>query len=117
MVSSAAPTSTTNMTGFFISVRGLSFTTQSHSARLMIFLSQSDFDFLTKCSIGSSEGLTCVHQQVLQYRPQTEGREKRKSAYDQNHGNQQACEKWRGHRKSSGGLRHVFLARQASRYG
>jgi hypothetical protein len=37
------PISTTNMTGFFIIFRGLSFAIESMAARRTIFASQSDF--------------------------------------------------------------------------
>src|SRR5580658_8138860 len=45
MVVATLPTSTTNITGFFIMFRGSSFTKESRSARRTIFMSQIDFDF------------------------------------------------------------------------
>src|SRR5882672_3773958 len=42
LVSSAAPISTTNITGFFISVTGFSFMNESHIARRAIAPSQID---------------------------------------------------------------------------
>src|SRR4030088_412628 len=46
MLVATLPTSTTNITGFFIMFRGSSFTKESQSARRTIFKSQMDFDFL-----------------------------------------------------------------------
>ena len=60
----------------------------------------------------SLKHLSGVHQQVLENRAEAERREKSECADDQNHGNEQAAEKRRGHRKGSGGFRHVFLLRE-----
>src|ERR1700676_460624 len=116
MVSSAAPTSTTNITGFFIRVRGSSFTKESRNARLAISASQMDLLFLiwAVMSSASSESLARIHQQVLQNRAQAECGEKGQRADDQNHGDQQAGEQRRGHWKRSQRLRHVLLFGQAS---
>src|ERR1700674_5754884 len=116
MVSSAAPTSTTNITGFFMSVRGFSFANESHIARLAISASQIDLLFFI-CAVMSStpsKSLARIHQQVLQNRTQAEGGEKRQCADDQNDGDQQAGER-RRHRERSQRLRHVFLFSQAAR--
>src|SRR3977135_3044943 len=117
MLSSAAPTSTTNITGFFMSVRGFSFAKESHIARLAISASQIDLPFFVWAvmSSSSSESLARVHQQVLQYRTQAEGGEKRQRANDQNHGDEQAGEQGRGHRKRAQRLRHTVLCTQAAR--
>src|SRR5882757_4448730 len=117
MVSNAAPTSTTNITGFFMSVRGFSFTKESHIARTAISLSQIDLPFFVWAVMSSfsSESLARVHQQVLQDRTQAEGREKRQRANDQNHGDEQAGEQGRGHRKRAQRLRHILLFSQAAR--
>ena len=62
-VVTTAPTSTTNMTGFFIMVRGSSLTTASPSARRMIFASHKLLLFfsamrrLRKFSLPSSAGV------------------------------------------------------------
>src|ERR1700686_5683783 len=45
MVVATLPTSTTNITGFFIMFRGSSLTRESKAARRTIFMSQMDFDF------------------------------------------------------------------------
>src|SRR5579862_6797079 len=97
-----APTSTTNITGFFISVRGLSFTTQSHKARVTIPEVQRDFLagvlFISPPGVcvdsGSiviavliriaSENLSGMHQQVLQNRAQAERRKESERAHNQN---------------------------------
>src|ERR1700688_2248837 len=103
------------MTGFFMSVIGFSFTNESHVARRAIAPSQIDLLFLAWGVIDdSSESLSRVHQQVLEDRAQAECREKSERANDQNDGNQQACEQWRGHRERAGGLRDMFLPHQAS---
>src|ERR1700674_4587489 len=116
MVSSASPTSTTNITGFLMSVRGLSLANESQNARLAIFASQIDLPFLIWAVMSSlsSESLARIHQQVLQNRTQAERGEKGQCADNQNHRDQQAREQWRSHRKCSQRLRHVFLARQAA---
>src|ERR1700680_2056269 len=117
MVRRVAPISTTNITGFFIRVRGSSFTKESHIARLAISASQMDLLFLVWAvmSSASSESLARIHQQVLQNRTQAERGEKSQCANDQNHGDQQAAEQRRGHRECSQRLRHVLLFSQAAR--
>src|SRR6202035_442468 len=117
MVSSAAPTSTTNITGFFMSVRGFSLANESQNARAAICASQIDLPFLTWAvmSFSSSKSLARIHQQVLQDRPQAEGGEKSKRANNQNHRDEQAGEQWRRHRKCAQRFRHVLLFSQAAR--
>src|SRR5262245_57175434 len=86
----AAPTSTTNMTGFFATIRGLSLTSDSHVARLIISGSKSGrvrtpLEMSSACSgglisgLGSSTGtlrvdilehLSIEHLEVLDDRPQ-----------------------------------------------
>src|ERR1700676_2456417 len=116
MVSSAAPTSTTNITGFLMSVRGLSLENKSQNARLAIFASQIDLPFLIWAVMSSlsSESLARIHQQVFQNRTQAERGEKGQCANDQNYRDQQASEQWSCHRERAQRLRHVFLARQAA---
>src|ERR1700674_1760906 len=108
MVSSAAPTSTTNITGFLMSVRGLSLANESQNARLAIFASHIDLPFFiwAVMSSSSSESLARVHQQVLQNRAQAEGGEKGQCANDQNDGDQQASEQRSRHRERAQRLRH-----------
>src|SRR6185437_5433140 len=107
------PISTTNLTGFFIMVSGLSFVKASTIARRMISASKSDLCFFGICSY-----LKCpsgVHQQVLENRAERERRKECERADDHNHPNQQHGEKrrvyWEGPRRS----RHHFLFRKISR--
>src|ERR1700689_3363267 len=124
------PTSTTNITGFFISVRGFSFTNESFTAPPAIPQFHRDFflffaerpgiggsgivviGILTlSCSVDrvvmmASKNLSGMHQQVLEDRAQAERREKCKCADDQDHGNQQKTEKRSCHWKRSRGYRH-----------
>src|ERR1019366_1589574 len=95
-----APISTTNITGFFISVRGFSLMNESRSAPLTIPPVHIDFLF-SLVFIVASENLSGVHQQVFENRTQAERREKRKCTDDQNYGDQQEREERRGHRKGS----------------
>src|SRR4029077_16956106 len=130
-VVTTAPTSTTNITGFFISVRGFSFSNESRSAPATIPPVHRDFFVLlglllssagtliasgvivVPALIGSSpKNLPGVHQQVFQYRSQAQRREKCQSAHDQYHRNQQCREKRRRHRKCACRFRHDFLSRQ-----
>src|SRR6266853_367410 len=87
------PTSTTNITGFFIMVRGSSLTTASTSARRMILASHklllffSAMFFFRKFCLRKlcSECFPCHHQQVFKYRSQTKSREECERAHDHNH--------------------------------
>src|ERR1039457_6756687 len=103
MVSSAAPISTTNITGFFISVRGFSLANESPNARLAISASQIDLLFLVLIVMSSfsSESLARVHQQVLEDRAQAERGEKSQCADNQDDGDEQACEQRCRHPKCS----------------
>src|ERR1700691_437125 len=116
------PTSTTNMTGFFIMVRGSSLTTESTSARRMIFTSHKLLLFFSAILClrkpasdrSASESLACHHEQVFQYGPQTECREKCQCSHDQNYRYQQNREQWCSHWERTRGNRHSFLFRQVA---
>src|ERR1700676_752713 len=130
-----APTSTTNMTGFFINVRGSSFINESRTAPPAIPHVQSDFfrsrDGLPKPGSGivvggsglfclvdcmvmvASKDLSSVHQQVLENRPEAERWEEGKCADDQNYRDQQRGEKRRRHRERASRCGHELLACQA----
>src|SRR6266849_2302190 len=114
----AAPTSTTNITGFFISVRGLSFKAESQTARPTIpevqrdFIASFDLSFMMV-----SKRLPRVHQQVLQNRTQAERREESQRTYNQNHRTQQHCEQRRRHRERARGRGYELLARQVASNG
>src|SRR5580658_2503555 len=107
------PISTTNITGFFISVRGFSLMHESRSAPATMPPVQSDF-LVSRVLMMASENPSGMHQQVLEDRPQAERREKCKRADDQNHGDQQEREQRRGNREGAHRFRHDFLARQIS---
>src|ERR1700730_1726746 len=115
-MSNAAPTSTTNITGFFISVRGFSFTYESQNARVAICASQIDLPFLAWAvmSFSSSKSLARIHQQMFENRAEAEGGEKSQRANDQNYGDEQAGEQRCGHRKCTQRFRHVLLLGQAA---
>src|ERR1019366_9163476 len=101
MVVIAAPTSTTNMTGFFIMVRGFSLTNESLSARFTIGGSNSGRarePFLGISVTGSTAGgvivvaigssapkSACVHQEMFHNRPQRECREESERPHDHDH--------------------------------
>src|ERR1700722_6025065 len=131
------PISTTNITGFFINVRGFSLMNESRSAPLIIPPVQSDFFLRSRettlwlgsgmfagddafCSsvicvvMVASENLSGVHQHLLENRTQAQGREKCKCADNQNHGHQQHGEKRSRNRKGACRFRHELLARQVA---
>src|SRR5271166_3160354 len=111
------PTSTTNMTGFFIMVRGSSLTTASTSARRMIFASHKLLLFFSAMSYlegSASEGFACHHQQVFQYGPQTESREECQRSNDHNDRHQQKGKQRRSDRKRPCRSGHRFLLRQVA---
>ena len=134
-VVTTAPTSTTNITGFFISVRGFSFFTESHNAPLTIPPVHSDFFGRFGLSLPlfgiliasgvivisaliylSSEYFSRMQQQVLQNRPQAQRRKECQRSYDQNHGNEERREERRSHWKSASSFGRDFLLRQVSGY-
>src|ERR1700691_4757884 len=113
------PISTTNITGFFINVRGFSLMNESLNAPATMPPVQSDFllrslettlwegsgrfagdtnsgSWVDGVVMAASENLSGVHQQVLEDRAQAERREKCKCADDQDHGNKQEREQRRG---------------------
>src|SRR5271163_4030930 len=78
IVVTAAPTSTTKMTGFFARVTGFNLTRQSLSARRRISGSKSgraDVSFLEVGDIGLGEELAGVHEEVLNDRAERQSRE------------------------------------------
>src|SRR6266404_209264 len=118
MVVSKAPTSTTNITGFLIIVRGSNLRKESTMALRRIFESASEIGWCCRCSvIASSENLSGMHLQVLENRAQAERREERKGTHNQNGGNEQDREQRAGHGKRPGGSWSNFFLRQVSRDG
>src|SRR5215469_12784658 len=106
------PTSTTNMTGFFIIVRGFSFLIASIEARRTIFASQSDFlrvDMSIDPILFYLEGLACVQQQVLKDWAERKRGEEGQGADDEDDSDEQHGEERRVHREGSGRRRDEFL--------
>src|SRR5690242_10170666 len=105
MVVAAAPTSTTNITGFFAIVRGFSLRKESTIARDKIALSASDFFRICVISeIGSMaalESLSSMHQKMFKNRPEAERRKERQRSDNQHRRNQQPAEQATSHRKGS----------------
>src|SRR6202140_4989555 len=111
------PISTTNMTGFFIMVRGSSLTTASTSARRIIFASHKLLLFLSAMSClrsSASESFPCHHLQMFKYGSQTKSREKCERAHDHNHRHQQNGKQGRSHRERTRRSGHRFLLRQVA---
>src|SRR5712692_2656447 len=99
-VVSTAPTSTTNMTGFFTMMRGCSFANESTIARITIFLSASGLALSwAETFIKSSKRLSCDHEQVLENWAQTQSREESQRAHNQNGGDQQGGKESAGNRE------------------
>src|SRR5215203_1782759 len=113
------PTSTTSITGLPIIFFGLSFLNESTTARLTICAFQIAC-FLVVVIVfslrASSKCFSGVHQQMLDYGSQAEGRKKSQRSYDQDHANQQHCKKRCGDRESSQRWRYQFFRRQVTRY-
>ena len=119
---SAAPTSTTNITGFFATVAGFSFAKDARIARPTISASNNGRDrtslfgssapessrgivlFVPEGAVkagivllplqANSEHLAGVHQIVLHNGTQRQRGKEGQSAYDQHRANQQANEQW-----------------------
>src|ERR1035438_6510094 len=123
-----APTSTTNMTGFFIMWRGLSLTSASVMARLTmggsrrgrerdplrgtIDATSSDGDTVITDILAPQPPL--VHQEMFHDRAQRESREKRQCAHNQHYPHQQHDEHGTVGGEGAGRDRHQFLLRQAA---
>ena len=91
-------------------LRGLSFSSESRSAPRTIFESQIALLTFSCAGHESSEGLSGAHQQVLEYRPQAQGREKCQRADDQMTPISSDREQWRCH----GECAQVMVARISS---
>src|SRR6266436_3847624 len=97
-----APTSTTNMTGFFTIKRGSSFQKESRMALRRILRSTKEVPFAWGFEVmGFSKRLSRVHHQMLENRPEAEGREKGQRADDENYGNKENSEEQPGDRKGA----------------
>src|SRR5208282_1678336 len=118
MLVTTAPTSTTNMTGFFTIFRGSSLTNESRTARRRMPGSVSAL--ARECDVllmKSSENLPRVHQQMLENRSQAQRREKRERAHDQDGGDQQRGEQRPGDPESAQRFRGDLFPGQISRNG
>src|ERR1051325_4261695 len=107
MVVRTAPTSTTNITGFFTIVRGFSYRLESITARESMAVSASDFFLI--CATGSMDtlkNLSCIHQQVCEYRPETQSRKECKGAHDHDGRNEKATEEGPGNGECARGFRN-----------
>src|SRR5690348_6871370 len=104
------PTSTTNMTGLAIILGGFSLRTESRTARRTIFHSQIAFCLAILLSYRLKD-LPCALKQMLQDRPQTQGREESERADDQDHSDQQHGEQRRCNRKRSERRRNILFLR------
>src|SRR5215469_1393850 len=105
MVVMTLPISTTNMTGFFIIERGLSFLIASMEARRTIFASQSDFlrdvDIIGFRFSFYLEGLACLHEEVLKDWAERKRGEEGQRADDENDSDEQHGEERRVHGEGS----------------
>src|SRR5262245_41668058 len=139
MVVIAAPTSTTNITGFFISVSGFSFANEARTARLTISGSNRGRDrasFLGRSEVGSSGGicgvtvgsvvvvamllapkLSAVHQEMLDDRTERKRREEGQRTNDQDGADEQSDEQRSVRGKCSRGRRDFLLGGEASGRG
>src|SRR5580692_4400143 len=136
---SAAPTSTTKMTGFLASVTGFSLTKDSFNARPAISVSnkgRARANFLGRSEVKSSptglggvifggvmvvdmelEQLSLMHQVMLYHGPERKRGKERQSADDDNSAHQQPNEQRSVGRESPAGGGDPFLGGQASGRG
>src|SRR5260221_11316740 len=113
-----APASTTNMTGFLTIKRGSSFQNESTMALRRILRSPNEVPFACGFGVmGSSKGLSGVHQQVIENRPQAERREKSERADDDDHGNKKNGEERPGNREGAQRFRNLLFRGKISRDG
>ncbi len=123
----AAPTSTTNITGFFIIGRGFNLTKESFSARLTIGGSNNGRDREPFWASGLRDPLpepggvivvaiflapqpSSIHKEMLYNRTQRERREKRQRADDHGHAHQQTHKKRTMRWERAGRYRHQFFS-------
>src|ERR1035437_7981448 len=110
-----APTSTMNMTGFFIIRAGFSLVKASTAARERIARSRREVGFVRVTVASPSEELSGAHQEMLHDGAQRKGGEEREGADDQDHADEEHDEDRPVHGKGSDGLRHFLLRRKRSR--
>src|SRR5277367_4745347 len=108
-----APTSTTNITGFLIIMRGFSFQKESTIALRSILPSANELLFAWGAGvIGPSKTLSGVHQQVFQNWAEAQGREEGERAHNKDDADEQDGEQRAGDWKSAQRFRDMFLRRQ-----
>src|SRR5260370_8041733 len=108
-----APTSTTNITGFLIIVRGCNLRNESIAAALKIFGSVRAL--VLDCnawSMSSLERLSREHHQMLENGAETQSREKGQCSHNHDRGNKQNSEKGAGYRERAKRCRSRLLSYQ-----
>src|SRR6202158_6078916 len=110
-----APTSTTNITGFLIIQRGLSFRKESTIALRRILRSANELLLGWGAGVmGASKTLSRVHHQMLQDWAETQRREEREWTDNQDDADEQHGEQRAGHRERAERFGDVFFRRQVS---
>src|SRR5579864_1598210 len=99
------PTSTTNITGFFIIVRGWSLRAASRVATRMISGFHRDFAWVAT----TSKDLAFHHEKVFHNRPQAQRREERERSDDEHDAHEERREERRRHGERPRRRRHAFL--------
>src|SRR5260370_14893233 len=105
------PTSTTNITGFLIIVRGCNLRNESIAAALKIFGSVRAL--VLDCnawSMSSLERLSREHHQMLENGAETQSREKGQCSHNHDRGNKQNSEKGAGYRERAKRCRSRLLS-------
>src|ERR1039457_5965419 len=110
-----APTSTMNMTGFFIIRAGFSLAKASTAARVRIARSSREVGFVLVMVVFPSEQLSGTHQEVLHDGTERESGEERESADDQDHADEEHDEHGPVHRERADRLGDFLLRRERAR--
>src|SRR5512146_610264 len=112
-----APTSVTNITGFFIIVRGCSFRNEAMTAFRRIAGSKRECFFLAMGNSFSEDHVRSNHQEMLDDGSKGKGREEGQHPDDQDRAYEQDNESNTGDGKGSSALRNDLLSRQVPREG
>src|SRR5277367_3935173 len=107
----AAPTSVTNMTGFFTINRGSSLRNVSPSAGARIFASKMETGWCVIKNPGLKQ-ISFQHQKMFDDRAERERGQKRQRADENHRADEQHDEREAAHGKSSGAGRNDFFARE-----
>src|SRR3984885_15659454 len=126
IVVSAVTTSSTNITGFLIKVRGSSLTNAEPIAGMTIFESSSadtgtcfrrvELSIAIAPNLIRRERRTGIDRKLLDDRAKRERRKKGQAADNDNHAHQEANEEPARVREGAGGWRYRFLSRQRAGY-